>query len=70
MPDEATSPCCSALKVCDDDPAGGYALAYDGARKGPDWRSSRTKVQADDARRSPRGAREVRAQVDPLMGRG
>jgi hypothetical protein len=23
----------SALKVCDDDPAEGYALAYDGARK-------------------------------------
>ena len=23
----------SALKVCDEDPPGGYALAYDGARK-------------------------------------
>jgi hypothetical protein len=28
----------SALKVCDEDPPGGYALAYDGARKAADVR--------------------------------
>jgi hypothetical protein len=59
----------SALKVCDDDPAGGYALAYDGARK-----ALTAILQNEGLRPTTRGGHlavleAVRAQADPPMGR-
>jgi hypothetical protein len=58
----------SALKVCDTDPPGGYALAYDGARK------ALTAILANEGlRATTRGGHlavsdAVRAQLDPPMG--
>ena len=59
----------SALKVCDDDPAGGYALVYDGARK-----ALTAILENEGLRPTTRGGHlavleAVRAQVDPPMGR-
>jgi hypothetical protein len=59
----------SALKVCDDDPAGGYALAYDGARK-----ALTAILENEGLRPTTRGGHlavleAVRAQTDPPMGR-
>jgi hypothetical protein len=59
----------SALKVCDDDPAGGYALAYDGARK-----ALTAILENEGLRPTTRGGHlavleALRAQLDPPMGR-
>jgi hypothetical protein len=59
----------SALKVCDTDPPGGYALAYDGARK-----ALTAILENEGLRPTTRGghlavAEAVRAQLDPPMGR-
>jgi hypothetical protein len=59
----------SALKVCDADPPGGYALAYDGARK-----ALTAILENEGLRPTTRGghlavSEAVRAQVDPPMGR-
>lgn len=59
----------SAGKVCDDDPAGGYALAYDGARK-----ALTAILENQGLRPTTRGGHlavyeAVRAQLDPPMGR-
>lgn len=59
----------SALKVCDVDPAGGYALAYDGARK-----ALTAILENEGLRPTTRGGHlavfeAVRAQLDPPMGR-
>lgn len=59
----------SALKVCDEDPAGGYTLAYDGARK-----SLTAILENEGLRPTTRGGHlavleAVRAQLDPPMGR-
>lgn len=59
----------SALAVCDADPPGGYALAYDGARK-----SLTAILENEGLRPTTRGghlavAEAVRAQLDPPMGR-
>lgn len=59
----------SAGKVCDDDPAGGYALAYDGARK-----ALTAILENHGLRPTTRGGHlavygAVRAQLDPPMGR-
>jgi hypothetical protein len=59
----------SALKVCDADPSGGYALAYDGARK-----ALTAIVENEGLRPTTRGghlavAEAVRAHLDPPMGR-
>jgi hypothetical protein len=44
----------SALKVCDEDPPGGYALAYDGARKAsPQSLKTRVRGQQHAADISP-----------------
>ena len=59
----------SALKVCDSDPPGGYALAYDGARK------ALTAILVNQGLRpTTRGghlavSEAVRALLDPPMGR-
>lgn len=59
----------SAVKVCADDPAGGYALAYDGARK-----ALTAILENQGLRPTTRGGHvavleAVRAQLDPPMGR-
>jgi hypothetical protein len=59
----------SALKVCDEDPPGGYALAYDGARK-----ALTAILENEGLRPTTRGGHlavfeAVRAQLDPPMGR-
>jgi hypothetical protein len=59
----------SALTVCDADPPGGYALAYDGARK-----ALTAILENQGLRPTSRGGHlavfeAVRAQVDPPMGR-
>jgi hypothetical protein len=59
----------SADKVRDEDPAGGYALAYDGARK-----ALTAILENQGLRPTTRGGHlavleAVRAQVDPPMGR-
>jgi hypothetical protein len=59
----------SALQVCDADPPGGYALAYDGARK-----ALTAILENEGLRPTTRGghlavAEAVRAQLDPPMGR-
>jgi hypothetical protein len=59
----------SALKVCDEDPPGGYALAYDGARK-----ALTAILENEGLRPTTRGghlavAEAVRAQLDPPTGR-
>lgn len=59
----------SALKVCDADPPGGYALAYDGARK-----ALTAVLENEGLRPTTRGGHlavsdAVRAQLDPPMGR-
>lgn len=59
----------SAGKVCDDDPAGGYALAYDAARK-----ALTAILENEGLRPTTRGGHlavyeAVRAQLDPPMGR-
>jgi hypothetical protein len=59
----------SALKVCDADPSGGYALAYDGARK-----ALTAILENEGLRPTTRGGHlavfeAVRAQLDPPMGR-
>jgi hypothetical protein len=59
----------SALKVCDSDPPGGYALAYDGARK-----ALTAILENEGLRPTTRGghlavSEAVRAQLDPPMGR-
>ena len=59
----------SALKVCDADPPGGYALAYDGARK-----ALTAILENEGLRPTTRGGHlavsdAVRAQLDPPMGR-
>lgn len=59
----------SAGKVCDEDPAGGYVLAYDAARK------ALTAILANQGLRpTTRGGHiavfeAVRAQLDPPMGK-
>jgi hypothetical protein len=55
----------SALKVCDEDPPGGYALAYDGARK-----ALTAILENEGLRPTTRGGHlavleAVRAQLDP-----
>jgi hypothetical protein len=59
----------SALKVCDEDPPGAYALAYDGARK-----ALTAILENQGLRPTTRGGHlavleAVRAQLDPPMGR-
>lgn len=59
----------SAMKVCADDPAGGYALAYDAARK-----ALTAILENQGLRPTTRGGHlavleAVRAQLDPPMGR-
>jgi hypothetical protein len=59
----------SALKVCDEDPPGGYALANDGARK-----ALTAILENQGLRPTTRGGHlavleAVRAQLDPPMGR-
>lgn len=59
----------SALQVCDADPPGGYALAYDGARK-----ALTAVLENEGLRPTTRGghlavSEAVRAQLDPPMGR-
>jgi hypothetical protein len=59
----------SALKVCDEDPPGGYALAYDGARK-----ALTAVLENQGLRPTTRGGHlaaleAIRAQLDPPMGR-
>jgi hypothetical protein len=59
----------SALKVCDEDPPGGYALAYDGGRK-----ALTAILENQGLRPTTRGGHlavleAVRAQLDPPMGR-
>ena len=59
----------SALKVCDAGPTGGYALAYDGARK-----ALTAILENEGLRPTTRGghlavSEAVRAQLDPPMGR-
>lgn len=59
----------SALKVCDEDPPGGYALAYDGARK-----ALTAILENEGLRPTTRGghiavSEAVRAQLDPPTGR-
>jgi hypothetical protein len=59
----------SALQVCDADPPGGYALAYDGARK-----ALTAILENEGLRPTTRGghlavSEAVRAQLDPPMGR-
>ena len=58
----------SALKVCDEDPPGGYALAYDSARK-----ALTAILENQGLRPTTRGGHlavleAVRAQLDPPMG--
>lgn len=59
----------SAVRVCGDDPAGGYALAYDAARK-----ALTAILENQGLRPTTRGGHlavleAVRAQLDPPMGR-
>jgi hypothetical protein len=59
----------SALQVCDADPPGGYALAYDAARK-----ALTAILENEGLRPTTRGGHlavveAVRAQLDPPMGR-
>lgn len=59
----------SAETVCDEDPAGGYALAYDAARK-----ALTAILENQGLRPTTRGGHiavfeAVRAQVDPPMGK-
>lgn len=59
----------SALKVCDADPPGGFALAYDGARK-----ALTAVLENEGLRPTTRGGHlavfeAVRAQLDPPMGK-
>ncbi len=59
----------SALKVCDEDPPGGCALAYDDARK-----TLTAILENEGLRPTKRGGHlavvdPVRAQLDPPMGR-
>jgi hypothetical protein len=59
----------SALNVCEADPPGGYALAYDGARK-----ALTAILENEGLRPTTRGghlavSEAVRAQLDPPMGR-
>lgn len=66
---QARSHAASAGKVCDDDPAGGYALAYDAARK-----ALTAILENQGLRPTTRGGHiaayeAVRAQVDPPMGK-
>jgi hypothetical protein len=59
----------SAVRVCGDDPAGGYALAYDAARK-----ALTAILENQGLRPTTRGGHlavleATRAQLDPPMGR-
>src|SRR5579859_3764631 len=59
----------SAAEVCDEDPAGGYALVYDAARK-----ALTAVLENQGLRPTSRGGHlaaydAVRAQVDPPMGK-
>jgi hypothetical protein len=59
----------SALKVCDEDPPGGYALTYDGARK-----ALTAILENQGLRPTTRGGHlavleAVHAQLDPPVGR-
>lgn len=59
----------SAARVCDDDPAGGYSLTYDAARK-----ALTAVLQNQGLRPTTRGGHlaayeAVRAQLDPPMGK-
>lgn len=59
----------SAVRVCGDDPAGGYALAYDAARK-----ALTAILENQGLRPTTRGGHlavldAIRAQLDPPMGR-
>jgi hypothetical protein len=66
---QARSHVSSAARVCDDDPAGAYALTYDAARKG-----LTAILENQGLRPTTRGGHlavleAVRAQLDPPMGR-
>jgi hypothetical protein len=66
---QAKSHVTSAVLVCGDDPAGGYALAYDAARK-----ALTAILENQGLRPTTRGGHlavfeAIRAQLDPPMGR-
>lgn len=66
---QARSHASSAAKVCDEDPEGGYALAYDAARK-----ALAAILENQGLRVTSKGGHiaifeSVRAQLDPPMGR-
>ncbi|MGD0559490.1 MAG: HEPN domain-containing protein [Streptosporangiaceae bacterium] len=66
---QARSHANSAAKVCDDDPEGGYALAYDAARK-----ALTAILENQGLRATSKGGHiavfaAVQAQLDPPMGK-